>query len=111
MKPSIYPSLYKIWLDDLRPAPDGYMWFKSVNDTKSFIESKKDRLCIFMLDLDHDLGDYAYDGGDAIRLIEWLLWNGYHEMNWIRFIFNFHTMNPVGRENMKALVDRYFKEV
>lgn len=111
MKPSIYPSLYKIWLDDLRPAPDGYMWFKSVNDAKSFIDSKKDRLCIFMLDLDHDLGDYAYDGGDAIRLIEWLLWNGYHEMNWIRFIFNFHTMNPVGRENMKALVDRYFKEV
>lgn len=111
MKPSIYPSLYKIWLDDLRPAPDGYMWFKSVNDAKSFIDSKKDRLCIFMLDLDHDLGDYAYDGGDAIRLIEWLLWNGYHEMNWIRFIFNFHTMNPVGRENMKELVDRYFKEV
>lgn len=103
------PMLYQIWLDDIRPAPEGYMWFKSVNDTKSFIESKKDNSCVFMLDLDHDLGDYSYDGGDAIRLIEWLLWEGYNEMNWIEFIFNLHTMNPVGKQNMQALIDRYFR--
>lgn len=103
------PILYQIWLDDIRPAPEGYLWFKSVNDAKSFIESKKDNQCIFILDLDHDLGDYSYDGGDAIKLIEWLLWEGYNEMNWIRFIFNLHTMNPVGRDNMQALIDRYFR--
>ena len=102
------PILYQIWLDDIRHAPEGYMWFKSVNDAKSFIESKKDNSCVFILDLDHDLGEYAYDGGDAIKLIEWLLWEGYHEMNWIKFTFNIHTMNPVGRQNMQALIDRYF---
>ena len=27
----------KIWLDDVRPAPDGYVWCKSVNKAKSTI--------------------------------------------------------------------------
>lgn len=29
----------KIWLDDIRPAPKGYVWCKSVNIAKRTIES------------------------------------------------------------------------
>ena len=27
----------KLWLDDLRPAPEGYMWCKTVNEAKNAI--------------------------------------------------------------------------
>ena len=47
----------KIWLDDIRPAPEGYVWCKSVNSAKSVIESAKEP--ISLIDCDHDLGDYA----------------------------------------------------
>ena len=90
----------KIWLDDIRPAPEGYIWCKSVNSAKRMIESAGENISV--LDLDHDLGDYAYDGGDGIKLLDWLLETQ-------RFYpIRIHTMNPVGRENMVLLVKRYW---
>ena len=47
----------KIWLDDIRPAPEGYVWCKSVNIAKRTIESAEEP--IVLIDCDHDLGDYA----------------------------------------------------
>lgn len=80
----------KIWLDDIRPAPEGYIWCKSVNSAKKVIESA--RGVISLLDIDHDLGDYAYDGGDGIKLLDWLVETQ-------RFYpIHIHTMNPVGKE-------------
>lgn len=98
--------MFRIWLDDERKAPDGYIHFHSVNETCDFIQNHAH--AEFLLDLDHDLGIYAQDGGDAIKLIHWLLENGYHENKDYKFTFNFHTMNPIGRANMEALVQRYF---
>lgn len=94
--------LVKIWLDDLRPAPNGYIHTRSVNNTKTIIERCIERGHDMELDLDHDLGDYAYDGGDAICLVRWLIENK------IFPTVKLHTMNPVGRENMQALIDRYW---
>ena len=55
-----------------------------------------------MIDCDHDLGDFASDGGDGIKLLDWLA-----ETN--RFYpIHIHTMNPVGRENMLRLIRRYW---
>ena len=65
----------KIWLDDIRPAPEGYVWCKSVNSEKRIIESAGES--IILIDCDHDLGDYAYDGGDGIKLLDWLVENGF----------------------------------
>ena len=99
---------YYIWLDDddTRKKPEiDLIHFHSVNETKSFIESHEG---VYVLDLDHDLGEYADDGGDAIKLIYWLVENGYNENENYTFSFNTHTMNPVGRENMKAMIERYF---
>ena len=57
----------KIWLDDLRPVPQGYEGAKSVNEAIALIEEAEGRgVEIEVLDLDHDLGDYYSDGGDAI---------------------------------------------
>lgn len=89
----------KIWLDDLREAPEGYVHIKSVNEAKDFIMQHSD---IELLDLDHDLGDFAKDGGDAIELLKWLIETGR------TCPVKLHTMNPVGRQNMQALIDRYW---
>jgi hypothetical protein len=92
-----------IWLDDIRPAPNGYVWVKSVNQAKRLIIAAEIYYEeIFELNLDHDLGDYACDGGDAICLVRWLAETERH------YFIKLHTMNPVGRENMQAIIDRYW---
>lgn len=39
----------KIWLDDIRPAPEGYVWCKSVNSAKSVIESAKEPILLIVI--------------------------------------------------------------
>lgn len=108
----------KIWLDDLRPAPEGYIWCHSVNEAIKEIKVSMSWLCsglknlnrhsweIQVIDCDHDLGDYAIDGGDGIKLLDWLEACGYN------FPICIHTANPVGRENMRAVIKRNgWKEV
>ena len=92
----------KIWLDDIRPAPEGYVWCKSVNSAKSVIESAKEPF--LLIDCDHDLGDYADQGGDAIRLLDWLA-----ERETF-YPVEIHTANPVGRANMERILARYWGE-
>ena len=92
-----------IWLDDVREAPRGYIWCKSVNAAIRRIEScERAGLFIAVIDCDHDLGDYAGDGGDGIRLIDWL---AARQSYYPVFL---HTMNPVGRQNMQREIDRYW---
>ena len=59
---------------------------------------------IVLLDLDHDLGDYASDGGDAIKLLDWLV-----ERNTL-YPIKIHTMNGIGRENMQKIIDRNWRD-
>lgn len=95
----------KIWLDDLRPVPYGYMGAKSVNEAKQLIrEAEHNGIGIEVLDLDHDLGDYADQGGDAIRLLDWLA-----ERETF-YPVEIHTANPVGRANMERILARYWGE-
>ena len=94
----------KIWLDDLRPAPEEYKMVKSVNQAVMLIlEAEKNSLEIEVLDLDHDLGDYSKDGGDAIKLLDWLVERGTF------YPIRIHTSNPVGRANMERTIKRYWK--
>ena len=93
----------KIWVDDLRPVPSGYELAKSVNQAISLIKkAEKDNELIEILDLDHDLGDYYSDGGDAIKLLDWLA-----ERETF-YPIRIHTANPVGRANMERMIKRYW---
>ena len=93
----------KIWVDDIRPVPEGFVGVKSVNETISLIEkSERNGLIIALLDLDHDLGDYAYDGGDAIKILDYLV-----ERETF-YPVTIHTANPVGRENMERMIRRFW---
>lgn len=100
----------KIWVDDIRPAPDGYMWCKSVNTAMAriwYLEA----LCVLypnarmkyqieLIDMDHDAGEYAEAGGDYIELFEWF------EETGRSYPIRIHSMNPVGVENMRRIIQR-----
>lgn len=87
----------KIWVDDVRQAPPGYVWCRSVNEAKYVISHSK---YIEIIDVDHDAGDYAADGGDYIRLLDWL------EETDRNYSIRIHSMNPVGVENMRRIIHR-----
>lgn len=99
----------KIWVDDVRPAPKNYVWCKSVNAAKECIEQIE--ACypdadITLIDIDHDAGDYKSDGGDYIRLLDWLEETGRN------YLIRIHSMNPVGVQNMRRVIARNgWKEV
>ena len=96
----------KLWIDDVRPAPEGYVWCKSVNEAKSEIIgvdiSNFGNIInrVEIIDIDHDAGDYAFDGGDYIKLLDWLEETGRN------YPIRIHSMNPVGVQNMRAIIER-----
>ncbi len=94
----------KIWLDDVRPAPEGYLLACSVNQAIALIETaEKAGAGIEIIDCDHDLGDYYPDGGDGIKLLDWLC------ERQTFYPIALHTANPVGRENMLRLLRRHWR--
>jgi hypothetical protein len=102
----------KLWIDDVRSAPEGYIWYKSVESAKLAIaqaEWYNEYICeckIDLIDIDHDAGDYAQYGGDYIKLLDWLEETGRN------YPIRIHSMNPVGVANMRAIIERNgWKEV
>lgn len=93
----------KLWLDDVRPAPESFIscweWVDTVNKAKNCIVWYEEHgHPIELLDLDHDLGyERQADGGDAIRLLDWLEETGRN------YPIRIHSMNVVGRMNMEAI--------
>lgn len=92
----------KLWVDDIRPAHIGYVWCKSVNEAKRVILDPHFQDCytIELIDIDHDAGDYAVRGGDFIKLLDWL------EETGRSYPIHIHSMNPVGVENMRRIIQR-----
>lgn len=101
----------KIWIDDIRPAPHGFYHMYSVNQAKEFIKMVEfcdnhtfnlddDSFKIDIIDMDHDAGDFSYDGGDYIRLLDWFEETGRN------YPIKIHSMNPVGIENMKRIIQK-----
>ena len=86
----------KLWIDDVRPAPEGYKWAKGVNIAIEYIFNND----IELIDIDHDAGDYAKYGGDYIKVLEWL------EETGRSYPIRIHSMNPVGVANMRAIIQR-----
>lgn len=112
----------KLWLDDIRPNPEGYIWCKSVNQAKDYIIARERRLkryaeagvfqnladilAIKIIDIDHDAGEYSNDGGDYIKLLDWF------EATGRNYPIHIHSMNPIGVENMRRIIKRnHWKEI
>lgn len=113
-----------LWIDDLRDPPnrpdEKYIIARSTNEAKQRIELMDQDMWMDwyidgipleelhgfdIIDLDHDAGVYAPDGGDYINVLGYLEERAYHGYK-INFKFRIHSFNPVGVVNMRAIIER-----
>ena len=107
-----YKMLMEIYRGGRKNENNNHWWnccgnesARSVNEAKTLIrEAERNGIEIEVLDLDHDLGDFASQGGDAIKLLDWLA-----ERETF-YPVEIHTANPVGRANMESVLARYWGE-
>ena len=89
----------KLWIDDVRPAPYGYVWVKTVNDAILHIEMhEQNKIPILINYLEND--DRKYGTPDYIKLFDWLEETGRN------YPIHIHSINPVGVENMRRIIER-----
>ena len=108
----------KLWIDAIRPAPEGYTWIKTVREAIAAItvseglegEAKytnselQGQFKIELIDMDHDSGRFWPPG--YIYLLYWLEHTGRS------YPIRIHSMNPVGVANMRTIIQRNnWKEV
>jgi len=96
----------KIFLDDIRPAPPGWMVFRTAEELLEFIFSVLggDLSRVEAMSLDHDLGEGRLSGYDFLTRLEKAAFDG--EVKGICGVsFVIHSANPVGRRNMQAVID------
>lgn len=94
--------MIKIWVDDIRQAPQGWHWCKSVNETIDLIKLLGQNE-IGEISLDHDSGIYYNQGKDYIKILDWI--EESYGYSW-KVPIHLHTQNAVGRENMERIIWR-----
>lgn len=114
-----------LFVDDVRNPPDGWRVARTIEDAKLLLATGEIERC----SLDHDMGacaecitrelhvgDMRTDATtyvnwcphyeDGTRLVYWMVQTN----TWPKIKPTVHSANPVGRERMCALIDRYFPE-
>lgn len=95
-----HSQLRKLFLDDVRPAPDA-SWVV-VRSYAAFIAHIKAHGVPDVISFDHDLGTRE-SGYDCAR---WLIEHRYRVKFW-----RVHSMNPVGRENIRFVLAKHGEEI
>lgn len=90
-------SPINVWLDDVRPAPAGWVRCMTVYEVMALLK----RGNVGKMSLDHDLGPSTKNG---YSLVLWMVETGH----WSQEKPEVHSMNPVGAEAMRFLIDKYF---
>ncbi|MFA4845738.1 MAG: cyclic-phosphate processing receiver domain-containing protein [Patescibacteria group bacterium] len=89
-----------IWIDDLRPAPEGFVHVHTLADLRALLASSDEP--IEVMSFDHDLGDGEPDGYDIIK------WIVDHHLDRYPAEIRTHSANPTGAENI-AEYDRFVR--
>ena len=96
----------KIWHDDVRPAPPGWVWVQNNEDARAIISA-----CfpsITEISMDHDLGAVPY-GEAGIMARGWAEETGYKLAMWMAktgFLppkVTIHSWNPDGAKKMASV--------
>ena len=103
---------YKLFLDDIRdisyvyPNYDKDNWIvaRTFNSAKTIIQEKFP----YFISFDHDLGEDMSGYDFAKYIIEF---DFDHDVIDGHFDFSVHSANPVGRENIESLLNRYLKRM
>lgn len=111
-----------LWLDDVRPAPDGWVWAKTVDEAVALLQTGK----VEQASLDHDLGVInmqAWRDAQAEGLLvhdvdlldedplaptgyDFCLWMAEYNV-WPTQSIKVHSANGIGAKRMCGVVDRY----
>lgn len=104
----------KLWVDSCKYAPKGYVLKTSVNSAKSFI-IMREFVCRMhypniqpfdVIDIGHNAGKYANDGGHYIELLKWFEETGRN------YPIHIHSNNQINRLWMQEIIERNgWKEV
>lgn len=99
-----------LWVDDIRKIPSDY---KNWDLATSYDEAIKllSTNDYDVVSLDHDLASFDKEGNErtGYDIVKWLVQrklDGYPVPNEYRI----HSANPIGRNNMQHMIDRYLKE-
>ena len=85
-----------MWLDDLRPAPEGWLRVYTVEQAQAMMLQGQ----VSCASLDNDLGEGLLEGRQlALWMAEQNLWPAQH--------LSLHSANPVAVEYMSGIVARY----
>ena len=87
----------RLYLDDVRPAPEGWVLVKTAAECISFLKT----FGVECLSLDHDLGDNVDTG---YTVVCWMEENDI----WPTHKPSVHSANPVGRARMQQVIDLNF---
>ena len=101
----------RLWLDDIREAPHGWV---RVNTAKDAIDVLRIGGRIDEISLDHDLGEGnqgVADPGTGLDVLDWMLQQAM-EGRWdcVPRTIHIHTANPVGAARMTWVKRRISKE-
>jgi len=93
----------KVWLDDERPTPEGWVSAKTAAEAISLLKTGK----VSEISLDNDLGPAAAgEGYDVICFIETEAFvHQEHFTPATMPVIYIHTANPVARKKMEATID------
>lgn len=91
----------KLWLDDVRPMPEGYQAHaKTAQEAIDILKREK----VTHISFDHDLGDAEGNTGYAVAcFIEELAF--LREIKQVP-IWRVHSANPVGAENIRKAMEK-----
>lgn len=101
----------KLWIDDVRPTPEGYTGFMTTNAALRFIYHNY--MDIEEISLDHDCGWNMNEGGDYINILkEMQRLSRARGFDFSHIKFRLHSANPVGVQNMRYILeDNGWKEI
>lgn len=106
----------KLWLDDIRPVPEGFVWAKDYAEAIKYLMTGE----VTYASLDHDLADAHYleanfgwmpsevkeltDEKTGYDVILWMEENDVWPKNGV----DCHSMNPVGRTRIEAVIAKHY---
>ena len=111
----------KLWLDDIRPAPEGWLLVKTVSQAQDAIQKAlRSPEGFEEASLDHDLGTCdecvaastivlvqtinCAHNGTGYDLVTWMAQYGL----WPKVKPLVHSWNPSGKKAMEAMIERHF---
>lgn len=106
-----------LWLDDVRPAPQGYTWAKTAKEARDLLATG----AVVEASLDHDLGgeittitasgiavagmiESLTPDENGTALVRWMVETGH----WPAKKPRVHSMNPVGARAMREMIDGHY---